>query len=323
MFDQGQYLESKEPWQQVIQMNNLFSFANVGLAEAYYREENYPEALQAFRYGGNKRGYSDTYWELRSEWLHSHLIKVIIGLIGLVLAWAILKAVDRRKRIFNPVRIGFAKVKRVDFLRQTAFMFHNVKHPTDTAYGIRFEGNASIASAGFWFAIFFVLYVWEKYFSGYLFKYVRDGYYDIVGDLITVLAIASLLTICCYLVCTITEGEAKFTDLTIGFVYALVPMIIIKPFVIIMTNVLTFNESVFITLANIVAYSWTGILIFLTIKNLNDYSVGKTIKTILLTIFTALIVALVLFVVYVLITQTMDFISSIFGEGAYRLGWLS
>ena len=137
-------------------------------------------------------------------------------------------------------------------------------------------------------------------------------------DFVNVYGIYLLLVICCYLVCTITEGEASFKDMFIGAAYSLAPLLLLKPAVILMTNVLTYNEAFFIHMTNFVAYGWTGILLYLSIMYLNDYTGKKTMKVIILTLFTALIAVALLFVVYVLISQFADFSKSIYGEVVYR-----
>lgn len=321
-FEAGRYQESKEPWQEVIQMNSLFSYANIGLGEALFREGGFTEALQSFRLGGSYKGYSEAFWELRSEWLHKNMIYFIIGIAVFFVVWNVLKLLDRRFAVLAPVKGQLQRVGDVKLVNHIMFMFHNIKNPNDTAYGIRFEKKASVGSAFIVLLIFYILFVWEKYFSGFLFKRVPDGYFDLVGDAMWVLSIFFMVTFCCYLVCTITEGEAKFKDLFIGFIYALVPFIIIKPFVIVMSNVLTYNEAVFITFANVIAYTYTAILLILTIKNLNDYSVKETFRTIFLTAFTVAIITLVLFVIYILVSQVFEFVSTVFGEVVYRFGLL-
>ena len=134
----------------------------------------------------------------------------------------------------------------------------------------------------------------------------------------TVFAVYMMLVICLYLVCTIKEGEATFKDLLIGSAYSLAPMLIALPIQLALTNVLTFNEQFFITVLKVVSLGWTGILIVLMIMYLNDFTFAKTIKIILWTMITVLIAAALLFVVYVLISQLVDFVSSIYGEVVYR-----
>lgn len=318
LFQEGKYAESKEPWTEVLRMNSLFTYASTGLGEALYREGNYPEAMEAFRNGGYRQGYSDAYWEQRSNWLHTSLAGIMIAVVALIVVWQVVKYFDRRKHILSPIRKAGKWVGNIPIVSQVGYCFYMLKNPFDTCYGIKKEKKAGYISALIVLCIFFVLYVVNKYFAGFLFKTMPDGYYELFNDFLMVFGVFLLLTICCYLVCTITDGEAKFKDIFIGASYALVPMLIFLPIKLILSNVLTFNEQFFITLIDFVSYGWTAVLIILMIMYLNDYSLGKTVKTIIITLFTVLVVVALGVVLYMLISQLIDFIASIYGEVVYR-----
>ncbi|GHU05238.1 hypothetical protein FACS1894147_11200 [Spirochaetia bacterium] len=319
LFNEGRYLESKEPWSEIIKMNSMFAYANIGLGEAHYREKEYAEALGAFRLGHSYSGYSDAFWELRSDWLKNNLGLIILIIAGFLLLWRVVKVLDRKYLILTPARTAKAKIGNVKLIADCLFSFHNIKNPADTAYGIKRENRGSWLSSLVLIVVFYALFVVEKYFSGFLFKTVSDGYYDLAGDALTISAVFALGIISCYLVCTITEGVASFKNLFIGIVFAFAPLFFLKPLVIIMTNVLTQSEAFFVTFVSVVSYAWTAVLVFAAVMFLNDYSVWKTVKTIILTIFTALIISLLLFVLYMLITQMIDFISSVIGEAVFKI----
>ncbi|MDR1643495.1 MAG: SBBP repeat-containing protein [Clostridiales bacterium] len=319
LFDEGKYLESKEPWTQIQKMNSQFAYASTGLGEAAYRERQYAEALENFRLGNNRRGYSDAFWELRSNWLGSNLGIAILVLAALAALWQAAKWADRKTAFLTGARNAASRVRNINLVDQCMFAFRNIKNPSDAAYGIKHEGKAGWKSSGILLLAFFVLFVLEKYFSGFLFKSVPNGYYDLAGDFFTVFSVFALSVGCLYLVCTITDGEATLKELFAGAIYAFAPIFLIKPGVIIFTNVLTLGEGFFITLLNVVAVAWTAILAFLAIKNLNDYSFGKTLKVVLLGAFACIVCALLVFIVYVLVSQFIDFVSSIAGEAVFKL----
>ncbi|MCL2031022.1 MAG: YIP1 family protein [Oscillospiraceae bacterium] len=319
LFNEGKYIESKEPWREIAKMNSLFAYANTGLGEAAYREREYTEALAAFRRGNNWRGYSDAFWELRSNWLSSRMGAILIGLALLAVLWQAVKVLDRRYAVLGPVRRTRDAFTRRRLVSQCLYAFHNIRNPADTAYGIKREGKASWRASFILLFVFWLLFVLEKYFSGFLFKRVADGYFDLVGDLAVILGIFALTVTCCYLVCLITNGESNFRELASGVMYAFAPVFLLKPAVIILTNVLTLGESFFITLLNVIAYGWTAVLVYLAIRNLNGYTFGQTFRVVLLSVFTCLICALLLFIIYVLVSQCVDFISSVFGEAVFKI----
>lgn len=318
LFMDGKYPESKEPWSEVLRMNSLFSYANIGLGEALYREGDYEGTLAAFRNGGNKAGYSDAFWELRSDWLHQHVGPMLIGVFAIVVLVLVLRALNRRTGLLAPAGQAVRGLMNTKPVSQVSFSLKQLKNPFDAAYGIKREHRASMWSAAFVLLVYFALNVLDKYYTGFLFKQAPDGSFNLLGDFVSIFGAFLLLVTCCYLVCTITEGEATFKSLFIGMAYALIPLILALPLRFALSHVLSYNESVFISLLDFVAYAATAILVFLSVMYLNDYTMKKTLWTLVLTAFTALLTAALMFVVYVLISQLVDFLVSIYGEVVYR-----
>ena len=318
LFQDGKYAESKVPWTEVLRMNSLFTYASTGLGEALYREGNYEEALSSFRNGGNRKGYSDAFWELRSDWLHRNLGVILIVVVAAALVLKILGIADKKFRFMAPVRAVTGRIKDIPILRQVGWCFTMMRNPFDCSYGIKKEKRSSLWAAAIIVVLFFILQVANKYYSGFLFKTVREGEFELLRDAALTFGAFALLTVCCYLVCTIKDGEARFRDIVIGGAAALTPMLIALPIRLLLSRVVTFNEEFFLTLLDVAAYGFTGILILLAIMYLNDYTFKKTIAIIIITLFTVLVTVALLFVVYVLIGQLIDFVSSIYGEVVYR-----
>lgn len=320
LYQKGKYLESKEPWEKVLQMNSLFDYAYLGIGEAYYREENYDGAMAAYRVAKSKSGFSDAFWEVRNVWMKKNLIPIML-LIGFFYVLSrVLKFADKKKNILEPMRRFTAWRRKSKLWREITFLTYVIKNPSDAYYGIRHENKTSYKSANILLLIIFGLYLLEKYATGFIFKGIPDGYYDFVTDGYMFFGLILIVMISHYLITSINDGEGRFRDVYQGFVYAFAPYILIKPWVIGLSHVLTWNESFIITFANFLATAGTAILMFLMIKYINDYKVGETIKIILFTLFTVLIALLILFILYVLLSQVVDFAQSLIGEAVYRLG---
>ena len=60
------------------------------------------------------------------------------------------------------------------------------------------------------------------------------------------------------------------------------------------------------------------LLVILVLMYQNDYTLKKTFTTIILTLFTVLVVVALAVVLYMLISQLVDFVLSIYGEVVYR-----
>lgn len=203
---------------------------------------------------------------------------------------------------------------------QLRYSLYFMRHPMDGCYGVKKEGKNSWWCSNILLGTFILFSILEKYCSGFLVKTVREGRYDLITDIGKVLVIFIGLTACNYLVVTIHEGEGFFKDLYCAYAYCLTPYIVIKPFVILLSNVLTYNEVFLISFANIIVWTWVVILILLTLKEINNFTVGETAKALAITAFTVLILTLLVCIIYVLFSQVIDFVITVVREVVYRIG---
>ena len=91
--------------------------------------------------------------------------------------------------------------------------------------------------------------------------------------------------------------------------------------VYLLSHVFTGNEAVMLSMVNILIYGWIAVIGFVGLKEVNNFKMTETVKIILLTVFTVLIMALLIFIIYVLWAQVFEFLTAIFGEVVYRLGY--
>ncbi len=320
LFSKGRYTESKEPLMEVLRMNNLFDYANMAMGRALYKEENYHDAVYYARLAKDYEGYSDAFWEIRNNWLKRNLATVIIILLTLFVLKKIIDLLDKKKHILAKPRAVMHKVGEIKLIKQLCYMFYYMRHPIDGCYGIKREGRVSLLSANILLVLIMLFYIINKYFCGFLMKNVREGSYDIFSDIGFIVIVLGLVVGCNYLMCTINEGEGKIKHIYCSFLYSMAPYLVFTPIIFLMSHVVTFNEVFFIQFANLFMFVWIAVLVFIAIKEINNYKVKETFKIIGLTVFTILIACLLAFIIYVLWSQVFDFLQSVFGEVVYRFG---
>ena len=316
LFSKGQYTQSKEPLSKVLQMNSMFDYANQAMGHAYLQEENYEQALKYFRLAKSFEGYSDAFWEVRNIWIRNYLVAAVLAIAAVIVLIRGGKSLYRKKYANHPTTQTGEHI----LLGQLRYSLYFMRHPMDGCYGVKKEGKNSWWCANILLGTFILISILEKYCSGFLVKTVREGRYDLITDIGKVLVIFIGLTACNYLVVTINEGEGFFKDLYCAYAYCLTPYIVIKPFVILLSNVLTYNEVFLITFANIIVWTWVVILILLTLKEINNFTVGQTAKALAITAFTVLILTLLVCIIYVLFSQVIDFVITVVREVVYRIG---
>lgn len=321
LYSKGRYTESKEPLEEVLKMNSMFDYANQAMGRAYFQEENYAEALRYAKLAKDNSGYSDAYWEVRNVWLKKNLVPAVLAILALFILYKVLIALDKKHGIFAKPRAAMKKFKEKKFISNVCYAKYFMRHPIDGSYGIAREGRASWMAPTFLLVVFAAEYVINKYLCGFLQKTIREGRYEIASDIGTIVVVMFALVACNYLICTINEGEGTVKKIYTYFCYSLLPYIFLTPVVFVLSHVLTNNEQFLITLVQMVIYVWVVVLAILGIKEVNNYTAGETVKIILLTAFCILIMALLVFIIYVLWAQVFQFITAIYGEVVYRLGY--
>lgn len=317
MYQEGRYAESREPWEQVLKLNSMFDYAQMGLGRAYYKLERYDEALRASRLGGDKQGYSDSYWEIRNVWLQSSIMWIFGGLIGLWLAGKLWKKLTQTWKPAMTIKAGWNRLMDVKLIRQLRFMTYFPRNPADAFYGVKHEGKVSVLSATILYMMTAIIYIVNKYASGFLFKAVQDGQYEVGMDLVTVIGGIALFLIACNLICSIRDGEGTFKQMYCSLAYALGPYILLKPVNFVLSFVLTYNEAFIITLIDLIAVGLCLMLIVMMVKTLQNYTFKETFAALLLTLFTMLMIIIAMVIAAALVAQLWEFITAIWKEARF------
>jgi hypothetical protein len=318
LYQEGFYVESHTPWNEVLRKNSIFDYANRGISKAYYRLNQYDNTLKYARLGGDRKGYSDAFWELRNDWLRNNIIKILFLLIGLVIIRRLINRFKDKAPGLRSITKGIRYIKKRKLVKELLFMKYMPKNPMDAFYGIKWDGKVSVLSSTVTYFVFFFIFLMNKYYSGFLFKTVQDGVYDLLTDTLLVFGVIFLSIVCNNLICSIHDGEGSMRNIYCSFAYCLMPYIFFKPLVIILSHVLSLNESFIISFMNFLIFSGMAILVIVMIKEIQAYTFSRTFRCIFLTIFTMLVLLAAGIVMVALLSQVYDFIVSIIKEGYYR-----
>lgn len=305
----GRYEESETVWQEIRRMNSAFLMPYEALAKASYKKQDYRSAMEYYRTAENKKGYSQALWAVRNQWMEDHLAWVIGGLAALWLALKLYrKAAGGRSRRFH-----------APFTDQLAFCKTMLKSPIDGYYELRFKGRVSLGFALALYVWLLVLRITGIYGTGYLFQTRLPEDTSLAAECLAVILPLAFWILCNYLVSTIRDGEGKLRDVFCGTACALSPWLIFALPLQLLSNILTQNEAFVYQYGRAALIVWCGVLLFLMVKEIHAYSVGKTIANILVTGFTIAIFAVILFVFYLLTSQLCGFVMSVVREVGARV----
>lgn len=319
LYQSGKYLQSREPWENVLRLNNLFDYANQGMGFAYYKAEDYGNSMRSFRLANYKQGYSEAFAEQRNIWLRAHIVWIAAAVLALYLVIRLIRLIRRRTAWIRPVEAAAGKLGRVRLIAQLRYVMTVPRNPAAAYYGIKRNQKASCLSATILYGVFVLLFLLEKYASGFLFKTVEDGRYTIFSDVAILLGGFLLLNLCHYLICSITGGEASLKDVYRGLIYACMPYFVLKPVTILLSHMLSYSESFLMTFLQVLTVGGCVVLLFVMVMEMNNYTLGETLKNMLLTLFFLLVAVAALFIIYILLRQFIGFIAEFLNEVRYRV----
>lgn len=314
LYQNGKYSESEMLWHEVLRMNNLFDLAHHGLGNAYFANGEYEKAMKSFELAQDQHGYSNSYWEVRNLKLMQNAEYVLVILFILLILYIVNLKWNFSHIFRKPFVFIHEKFKRFKLYNELTYCFVLIRHPFNGYYGIKKENKTSNLSATILLLIFYSFYILSLYKTGFIFNNRIIANINLFEETVKIFVPLVLWVIANYLVCSIREGEGKFKHVYQASVYSLTPMIIALPIITLLSNYLTFNEAFIYHFLSFIGIFITIIYIVLMVKEIHNYGVFSSVMNILISIFTALMIAVVVFIVYILSSEIINFFTDIWME---------
>lgn len=96
-FQDGQYTESGETWQSVLDMNGNYDLAYIGIGRSLLRQKEYKESLEYFELKLDGDNYSKAFKQYRKEWVEEHIAVIILIVFALLCVPLIIGRIRRIK----------------------------------------------------------------------------------------------------------------------------------------------------------------------------------------------------------------------------------
>ncbi len=319
LYMNGFYQEAKPYFEQVLKYNGLFIMAYQAIADAYYKEGDYTNALQNYRYAEDRNGYSETFWELRNAVLQRSLGDALLLFLGAWIVLSLFNRLEQRRHWLDPLRQGIRRAQKIRLVDDFAFMFRFIRQPADSFYYIKHNLRGSLVFA-------FILYAWVLamrvvtiYVTGFIFSpYSTAWQIQVESEIISTLLMIIIWNAANYLVATISDGEGRLRHVIIGSAYSLFPYALFALPIALLSNLLTLNEVFIVAFSTQLMWLWTILMLIIMVKEIHNYSVSETVRNILITLFTMGIFLLTGYILYVLFNQLFEFIQAIIQEVGLR-----
>ena len=118
---------------------------------------------------------------------------------------------------------------------------------------------------------------------------------------------------------TLFDGKGRFIDIYIAMCYVLVPYILIQYPMILVSQMITFDEGSFYTVILGVSVVWCVFLVFVGLMEVHDYGPGKTLVFVVVTVLGACVILFLMLVFFSLLSDAVSYFVSLYREIVFRL----
>ncbi len=198
------------------------------------------------------------------------------------------------------------------------YLFHTVSHPSDGYYWIRHEGRGSIAIALLLVILYSVVFSLNRIGAGFIVNDIEPRTVNSVAELFGVLVLFFVLCAGNWSVTCLMDGEGRFRDILTVIGYALLPMIVTTVLATLVSRVIAENEEAFYFLIMGAGTAWSLFMMVIGIMQVHNYTFGKTLVTLFLTLAAVLIIIFLALLVIHFTVQVYTFLRSIYTELIFR-----
>lgn len=223
-------------------------------------------------------------------------------------------------RFFHGVYISF---RQIDWNR---YRWHNLDktkllvplrfaaHPIDLFNDIKYEKRGSLAVANLLLLLYFVEEIINYFTVAYLFSNNEAQSFSVWPILLRTVVLVLVWCVTNWATSTLQEGKGNFKEIYLATCYSLTPMVLFSVPLSLITNIMTLSESMFYTAISSGLQLWSLVLVFLGTMVVHQFTVRKTIGSVILSVFMIVILAFLVLLGFSISQQMVTFVNTVITE---------
>ena len=292
-------------WQQVLDINSNFYYANLGLGKHQMRIGEYEAAKDNFYIGGDRSYYSNAYKQVSSAWMDRNfgiILGILIAVIVLIVGWKIY-------RKFRPAQPKDTKLAR--FWKKTKFTLFKwpgyvLSSPFKAFDDVKYYDDGSLVFS----VVVILLFGWIsliKYrYTGFLVNFVDIDNVNvplIVGS--TILPYVAFI-VGNWAVGVLLSGKGKMVHITKVVGYSLYPACWLNLVGTILSNFVSEDEAALVSALFVFGTVLFFFYMFIGTIMVNQYTFTKNVATLILSVVAMLIICFVAMLFATLLAQFVN-----------------
>ncbi len=199
------------------------------------------------------------------------------------------------------------------------FSFYILFHPFEGFWAVKFERRGNFRTATLIVYLLILYSIVSRQWTGFPFNAHADANVNVFREAIGIYIPFLLWCIANWSVTTLLDGEGTFRDIYVASAYALVPILLIGLPMILVSNIIVLEESRLYSALTLVSAAWSCYLMFAGLITIHQYTVRRTLFTILIAIVAMAAILFLFLLFFALIQQVLNFFYIAYIEMTQRL----
>jgi hypothetical protein len=199
------------------------------------------------------------------------------------------------------------------------YSMYTATHPLDGFWDLTHEKRGSLAAANVIVALAVLVEVLRLTLTSFQFVKINMERFNAIIVMMRILLPIFLWVVANWSLTTLMDGKGRMIDIYMAVAYALAPFVLINAVMIILSQIITFDEGAVYWVLSGFSALWTAILILAGMMMIHDYSMSKTILSSLLTIVGMGIMVFIFVVFFSLISDAASYFVSLYKEILFRV----
>ena len=204
-------------------------------------------------------------------------------------------------------------------LRGLQYSLYVIFHPFKGFWDLKHEKKGNAFSAWLIVSMLIVLLILRRQFTGFILNFNKQNEMNVFVEILSVLAPLGLWCLSNWCITTLVDGEGSFKDIFITTAYALTPVVLINIPLLLFSNIIILEETVFYTVLDVLSILWAVLLILIGIMTVHQFTMSKTLVTIAVAVLGMVIILFLILLFVSIVQQIVSFVDLLWTELSMRL----
>lgn len=294
---EADYENAKPLWQEVLKHDSSNQLALSGYAKVLYNLKDYKSAMKYAKNASDSETYSLSLSMMENNYITKNFTMIcFFALLLLSLT------------IFF---ILFLKKKKIVLIKnhKVRLIFACIVHPFDSFNDIKFKHNGSVSAAMVLTVLYFLSSMLFTIVCDFRFSSFDVNTYNSLYQILQTIGLITLWSLANWAVCTLMQGNGKLKEVFIVSSYSILPLIIYNVIMTPLSYIISSPDSFLISGLYTISLILTGVILSIGLMTIHEFSFPKVLGTAVITVLLMILIIFVLFMIGILISQFVGFVS--------------